>query len=67
MKTGFSAIVSAVALGWCLTPSIAAAQETKGEGDAPVDYSEDPSYKAARDFFRTIGADQPRQLRPADI
>ena len=61
MSYRLSAIAAAVALGLSLPIGFASAQEKKDDGDTPVDYSEDPSYKAARDFFRVLGADQPRQ------
>ena len=66
MRPYLSAIASALALSLCLHSGSATAQESNKD-DTPVDYSEDPSYTAARDFFKVIGADKPRQTEEEDV
>ena len=46
-------------IGGALSPAFA--QDNDGDSDTGTDYSKDPSYSVARDFFKVLGADQPRQ------
>ena len=54
-------LLSFAALTVFLSAPLAHAQSQGNETEEAVDYSKDPSYTAARDFFRMIGADKARQ------